>query len=161
MEDEMTTRTVRTSESLRSSQWTDRGLLLMRIALGLVFVMHGGQKLFVFGHAGVASGMAALGLPFPGLSAALIMAVELGGGVALLAGAFTRVAAFLIAGAMAVATVSAHLANGFFMPSGFEYTLTLMLTSLGVLMTGPGAYSVDSAWVAPEQTKTPSYRVAA
>ena len=157
----MTTRTARTSETLRSSQWADRGLLLIRFALGLVFVMHGGQKLFVFGHAGVASGMAALGLPLPGLSAALIMAVELGGGIALLAGAFTRVAAFLIAGAMAVATVSAHLANGFFMPSGFEYTLTLMLTSLAILMTGPGAYSVDSAWIAPTQSETTSLPIAA
>jgi putative oxidoreductase len=159
----MTTRAARSShasESLRS-QWIDRGLLLMRVALGLVFVMHGGQKLFVFGHAGVASGMAALGLPLPGLSAALITAVELGGGLALLAGAFTRVAALLIAGAMAVATVSAHLANGLFMPSGFEYTLTLMLSSLAVLMTGPGAYSVDHAWMRPRQTGTPAYPIAA
>lgn len=149
------------SRSLRSSQWIDRGLLLMRIALGLVFVMHGGQKLFVFGHAGVSSGMAALGLPLPGLSAALITAVELGGGLALLAGAFTRVSAFLIAGAMAVATVSAHLTNGFFMPSGFEYTLTLMLASLAILMTGPGAYSVDSVLARRTQREAPAYPIAA
>ena len=133
----------------------------MRVALGLVFVMHGGQKLFVFGPAGVAGGMAALGLPLPGLSAVLITAVELGGGIALLAGAFTRVSAFLIAGAMAVATVSAHLSSGFFMPSGFEYTLTLMLTSLAILMTGPGAYSVDSARVRPAKAETPAYPIAA
>ena len=156
----MTTRTLRISERSRASAWTDRGLLLMRIALGIVFVMHGGQKLFVYGHAGVASGMAALGLPLPGLSAALITAVELAGGIALLAGAFTRVAAFLIAGAMAVATVSAHLSNGFFMPSGFEYTLTLMLSSLAVLMTGPGAYSVDAVLARPKRTE-PALRVAA
>ena len=157
----MTTRTIRSTEISRASDWTDRGLLLMRIALGIVFVMHGGQKLFVYGHAGVASGMAALGLPLPGLSAALITAVELGGGIALLAGAFTRVAAFLIAGAMAVATVSAHLSNGFFMPTGFEYTLTLMLSSLSVLMTGPGAYSVDAVLARPKQTESAGLRVAA
>lgn len=156
----MTTRTARTEIS-RASDWTDRGLLLMRIALGVVFVMHGGQKLFVYGHAGVASGMAALGLPLPGLSAALITAVELGGGIALLAGAFTRVAAFLIAGAMAVATVSAHLSAGYFLPSGFEYTLTLMLSSLAVFMTGPGAYSVDAAWARPKQAESAALRVAA
>ena len=157
----MTTRTVRTTEASRASAWIDRGLLLMRIALGVVFVMHGGQKLFVYGHAGVASGMAALGLPLPGLSAALITAVELGGGLALLAGAFTRVAAFLIAGAMAVATVSAHLSNGFFMPSGFEYTLTLMLSSLAVLMTGPGAYSVDDILARPKLAASADLRIAA
>ena len=159
----MTIRTAasQVSRSFRSAQWIDRGLLLMRIALGLVFVMHGGQKLFVFGHAGVASGMAALGLPLPGLSAALITAVELGGGLALLAGAFTRVSAFLIAGAMAVATVSAHLTSGFFMPSGFEYTLTLMLSSLAILMTGPGAYSVDSVLARRTQPEAPAYPIAA
>jgi putative oxidoreductase len=157
----MTTRTAQVSQSLQSSQWIDRGLLMMRIALGIVFVMHGGQKLFVFGHAGVAGGMAALGLPLPGLSAALITAVELGGGVALLTGTFTRVAAFLIAGAMAVATVTAHLTSGFFMPSGFEYTLTLMLSSLAILMTGPGAYSVDSALAGRKQTDAPALRIAA
>jgi putative oxidoreductase len=157
----MTTRTSRTAQISQASPWVDRGLLMMRIALGLVFVMHGGQKLFVFGHAGVAGGMAALGLPLPGLSAALITAVELGGGIALLAGAFTRVAAFLIAGAMAVATVSAHLASGYFMPSGFEYTLTLMLSSLAILMTGPGVYSVDSALTRRGQIEAPGYRIAA
>jgi len=157
----MTTRTFRSTEISRAAAWTDRGLLLMRIALGVVFVMHGGQKLFVYGHAGVAGGMAALGLPLPGLSAALITAVELGGGIALLAGAYTRVAAFLIAGAMAVATVSAHLSNGFFMPTGFEYTLTLMLSSLAVLMTGPGAYSVDAVLARPKQTESAGLRIAA
>ena len=128
----------------RHSLWIDRGLLLIRIAVGLVFVMHGGQKLFVFGHAGVTGFMASLGLPFPAVNAALIMAVELGGGLALLAGAATRVAAVLIAGAMAVATVTAHLANGFFLPNGYEFALTLGLVSLAVAMTGAGRYSVDA-----------------
>ncbi len=145
----------------RHSRWIDRGLLVLRVALGIVFVMHGGQKAFVFGHAGVTGAMAALGLPLPGLSAALITIVELGGGMALLAGAFTRVAALLIAGAMGVATVTAHLANGFFMPTGYEFTLTLMLASLALLMTGPGGYSVDAAVSRPKQTDRPAYPAAA
>lgn len=145
----------------RHTRWLDRGLLVVRVALGIVFVMHGGQKAFVFGHSGLTAGMAALGLPFPAFSAALITIVELGGGIALLAGAFTRIAAFLIAGAMGVATVTAHLANGFFMPTGFEFTLTLMLTSLALVMTGPGAYSVDSLWQGRRKTEAEPYRLAA
>ena len=145
----------------RHSHWIDRGLLVLRVALGIVFVMHGGQKAFVYGHAGVTAAMASLGLPLPGLNAALITVVELGGGLALLAGVGTRIAAFLIAGAMGVATVSAHLPNGFFAPAGFEYTLTLMLASLALVMTGPGAYSADAILTRSNGTQRPAYPVAA
>lgn len=123
--------------------WTDRGLFVLRLALGVVFVMHGWQKLAVFGHAGVTGFLTQLGVPFPGVNAVLITAVELGGGVLLLAGAFTRIAGTLLAFAMLVAVVTAHLANGFFAPTGFEYPLTLLLASTAVTMTGAGAYSVD------------------
>jgi putative oxidoreductase len=121
----------------------DRGLFLLRIALGSVFVMHGWQKLAVLGHSGVAGFLGQLGVPFPAVGAALLVAVELGGGLALLAGAFTRVAGLLIAGAMLVATVTVHLPNGYFLPNGYEFTLTLLMASLAVTMTGAGAYSVD------------------
>ncbi len=110
---------------------------------GVVFVMHGWQKLAVFGHAGVTGFLTQLGVPFPGVNAVLITAVELGGGVLLLAGAFTRIAGALVAFAMLVAVVTAHLSNGFFAPTGFEYPLTLLLASAAVTMTGAGAYSVD------------------
>ena len=138
------------------SRAVDRGLLFIRAALGIVFVMHGGQKLFQFGHEGVTGAMAGLGLPLPALSAAAIIAVELGGGIALLAGAFTRVFAFLLAGAMAVATVTAHLPNGFFLPAGYEFTLTLLLVNLGVIFTGAGAYSVDALLTRRPHVAAPS-----
>ena len=126
-----------------TSTWTDRGLFVLRLALGVVFVMHGWQKLAVFGHAGVTGFLTQLGVPFPGVNAVLITAVEIGGGVLLLAGAFTRIASTLLAFAMLVAVVTAHLANGFFAPTGFEYPLTLLLASAALTMTGAGAYSVD------------------
>lgn len=144
---------------MKTTTWTDRGLFLLRIALGLVFVMHGWQKLAGFGHVGVTGFLTQLGVPFPAVSAALLMAVELGGGLALLAGAFTRVAALLIAGAMAVATVTVHLPNGFFLPNGYEFALTLLLANLAVTMTGAGAYSVD-AWIAGRRRVVASREVA-
>jgi putative oxidoreductase len=139
-----------------NSRAVDRGLLFIRAALGVVFVMHGGQKLFQFGHEGVTGAMAGLGLPMPAVSAAAIIAVELLGGLALLSGTFTRMFAFLLAGAMGVATVTAHLANGFFLPAGYEFTLTLMLVSLGVIFTGAGAYSVDALVSRRERVVAPS-----
>jgi putative oxidoreductase len=143
------------------SAWTDRGLLALRIALGLVFIMHGGQKLFVFGHAGVTGFMTGLGLPFPALNAALITAVELGGGLAILFGVFTRVAALLVASAMAVATITVHLANGFFMPNGYEFTLTLLLAALSLAMTGAGRYSIDALGFRRGTAEASEYRRAA
>ncbi len=127
-----------------SSPSVDRGLLLIRVALGLVFFMHGWQKLFVFGVAGTAGFMASLGLPFPTVNAVAITAVELVGGLLLAAGAGTRIVGALLSFSMLVAVITAHAANGFFLPSGYEYAMTLSLVSLAVVLTGAGKYSVDA-----------------
>jgi putative oxidoreductase len=124
--------------------WTDRGLLLLRAVLGVVFVVHGGQKLFVYGLPGVAGMMDSLGLPVPAVNAVLITAAELGGGLALVAGAATRVAGAVLAFSMAVAVVAVHLPNGFFLPQGYEYALTLLVANLALVLTGAGRYSVDA-----------------
>jgi putative oxidoreductase len=127
-----------------SSRWQDLGLLVLRFGPGLVFVMHGWQKLAVFGHAGVAQGFVAIGIPFPVPSAALITAVELGGGALLLAGAATRVAAALLAFAMFVAVTVVHLPNGFFAPNGIEFPLSLLLSNVAIGLAGAGNYSIDA-----------------
>lgn len=127
-----------------SSVSLDRGLLLVRLALGIVFVAHGWQKLAVYGVAGVATGFGQLGFPLPMLNAVLITAVELGGGLLLIAGAGTRIVGALLAFSMLVATLVVHRAAGFFLPNGYEFSLTLMLVSLALTQTGAGRYSVDA-----------------
>lgn len=122
----------------------DLGLLIVRAALGVVFVMHGWQKLAVTGHAGVAGFLGSMGVPLPDLNAALLIATEIGGGLALLSGTFTRVAAALTAFAMLVAMFLVHWPNGFFLPAGYEFAMTLMLASVALSFTGAGAYSVDA-----------------
>jgi putative oxidoreductase len=129
---------------MRATTWIDRGLLLVRIAVGLVFVMHGGQKWFVFGHAGTAAFLAQIGIPLPSLSAVLISTAEFGGGLAVLAGLGTRIAGAVLAFSMAVAIATVHVVHGFFAPAGVEYPLTLLLTNLALVMTGAGAYSIDA-----------------
>lgn len=126
----------------------DRGLLLVRVALGIVFIAHGWQKLAVYGVSGVATGFEQMGLPVPMLNAVIITAVEFGGGLLLIAGAGTRVVAALLAFSMLVATVVAHGSGGFFLPTGYEFALTLMLVSLALTQTGAGRYSVDARFSA-------------
>ena len=122
----------------------DYGLLLIRVVLGIVMVAHGSQKLFTFGHAGVTAGMAQMGLPLPAVSAALIIAAEFGGGLLLLGGLFTRFAAASIAFGMAVASIQVHLPAGFFAPNGYEFTMMLAAAGLGIVLTGPGRFSLDA-----------------
>ncbi|HEX5215741.1 MAG TPA: DoxX family protein [Vicinamibacterales bacterium] len=125
--------------------WNHRALLLLRAALGIVFVAHGWQKLTVFGLTGLSGYLAAAGMPLPTINAAILITVELVGGLALIAGLGTRVASALLAFTMAVAIGLVHIGNGFFAQNnGFEFPFTLMLVLLAMVMTGAGAYSVDA-----------------
>ena len=107
----------------------DLGLILVRLALGTVFVMHGWQKLSVMGLVGVAGFLTTLGIPVPSVSAALLIAAELGGGLLMLAGLFARPAGLILAFNMVVAASTVHLKNGFFLPNGYEFTFCLLYTS--------------------------------
>ena len=72
--------------------------------------------------------------------------LELVGGVLLLVGLFTRVVAALLAVNMAVATVLVHLPNGFVVANGgYEYTLVLALSAVGLAVGGSGAISLEQA----------------
>ena len=122
----------------------DYGLLVIRVVLGIIMVAHGSQKLFTFGHAGVTGAMTQMGLPMPAVSAALIIAAEFGGGLLLIAGLLSRFAAAAIAFGMAVASIQVHLPNGFFAPNGYEFTLMLAAAGLGIVLTGPGRFSIDA-----------------
>jgi putative oxidoreductase len=127
----------------RFAKW---GMLPLRVVVGLVFLMHGGQKLFVFGLAGTADIMGKLGLPLPALSAAVVIAVELLGGLAILLGVFARVAGALLAFEMVVAILVARVAGGFFAPYGYEFELTLLGACLTLAFSGPGRVSFEEIW---------------
>ncbi len=119
------------------------GITVLRLAVGIVFLMHGGQKLFVMGFAGVAAFMGSLGIPAPALAGPLVALVEFLGGLALLLGLRVRWAAALLAMDMLVAILIYHLPHGFFMPQGFEYPLTLLAANLALVLLGSGEASVD------------------
>jgi len=127
-------------ETPRTIGW---GIALIRIMVGIVFVMHGGQKLFIYGVSGVASSMEQMGMPLPMVSAVLASFAEFFGGAFMLLGLFTRIAAIPLAFVMFVAVTTVHISQGFFLPGGFEYALTLLITNIGLILTGAGELSLD------------------
>lgn len=128
--------------------------LIARVTLGAIMFPHGAQKaLGWFGGHGFSGTMNFFTgtLHIPALFAFLAIAAEFAGALGLIVGAFSRVAAFGIASVMAVAIVTAHGANGFFMNwtgtqqgEGFEYHLLAIGLALIVIVQGGGKASVDS-----------------
>lgn len=120
------------------------GLLILRLAVGLIFTAHGAQKLLLFGVDGTAGFLGSLGIPLPQIAAIVLILVELVGGLALLIGLGTRYVAALLAVDMAVALLTVHLANGFFVDSGgVEFALVLLAAALFFALHGGGALAVD------------------
>ena len=120
------------------------GLTVLRLALGATFIMHGGQKLFIYGFAGVSGSFAQMGIPMPGLLGPFVSLVEFFGGIAIVFGLLTRLAALGLAGNMIVAILTVHLKAGFFNPGGVEFPLALLASAIALVVTGAGAYSVDA-----------------
>jgi putative oxidoreductase len=121
------------SELLRS--W---GTTLLRVAVGSVFVTHGVSKLFM-GFTNVGDFLASVGIPYPAIAAVLLTLVELLGGVAMILGVLTRYVAIMLAFDMAVAILTVHMKNGFFMPNGVEYPMVLLAANLNFILAGGGA----------------------
>jgi putative oxidoreductase len=126
------------------------GLAVLRAAVGLVFMLHGWQKLFELGLSGVAGFFGQLGIPAPLLAATLVALLEFAGGAALLLGLFTRWLAAPLALDALVAMLLVHLPNGFFVQNGgVELVLLLLAGSIALALAGPGAFALDRL-IAPD-----------
>ena len=125
------------------NRWQGWGITVLRLAVGVVFLAHGGQKLFVWGFGNVAAFMGKIGVPAPMLAAIVVTVVEFFGGLALVLGSFTRWAAALLAINMLVAIMTVHLKAGFFLPAGVEFALTLFAANVALVLLGSGEASVD------------------
>ena len=126
----------------------DLALLVIRVFLGITFVLHGGQKLFGwYGGAGIKgarSMMQDLGVAHPGLLGWMAALSEAGGGLFVLIGLLTPLAAALIISTMLVAIYTVHWKNGFFGGNrGYEFNLSLIALAATLVLMGAGLVSVD------------------
>lgn len=120
----------------------DAALLLIRIASGLAFLYHGSGILFgAFGGPGPDKFAGIMHAPV--LIAYLVGLAQVGGGLAILIGLFTRIGAICVGIVMLGAIFLVHLPHGFDInQGGLEYALTQLLIAIALILVGPGKYSL-------------------
>ena len=120
------------------------GLLVLRLALGAVMIAHGYQKVF----GGMPQFMQMLQhMGIPAWMAYLTVAAEFGGGILLVAGFLTRIAAIAIFLDMAVAISKVHLQHGLFSKNGgFEFPMVCGAIAFSLIWSGAGPIAMDWLW---------------
>ncbi|MCP9291728.1 DoxX family protein [Gracilimonas sediminicola] len=118
----------------------DLAKLLLRIGVGVIFIIAGWSKLS--GIEGVQGFFGNIGIPLPGVMAWVVALVEFVGGIMVLVGYKVEIPGILLAFTMLVAILTVKMGgdNGF---SGMRLELMLLLTSLALSMMGTGKYSLD------------------
>jgi putative oxidoreductase len=120
------------------------GLLVLRLALGTLMIAHGYQKLF--GGMGQFMGMLShMGIsPWMGY---LTVAAEFGGGILIVLGFLTRLAALAILIDMLVAIFKVHLHNGLFSKNGgFDLPMVCGAIAFSLIWSGAGPIAMDWLW---------------
>jgi putative oxidoreductase len=144
----------------------DAATAILRLVLGVVFFAHGAQKMLGwfggFGFSGTMGFFTGM-MHIPAPLAFLAIAAEFFGGLGLILGFLTRIAAFGIAVNMAVAIATVHSAFGLFMNwngtqkgEGFEFHLLVLAMTIFLMVRGAGALSVDRAITTASATGQPS-----
>jgi putative oxidoreductase len=121
------------------AEWAPRLLSVLRIVVALLFLQHGLTKLFGF------PGTAPANFNWFTLAPGLASLIETFGGLALLFGFYTRVAAFIMSGEMAVAYFMAHQPRDFFpYNNGGDAAVLYCFVFLYLALVGGGEWSVDA-----------------
>ena len=128
---------------------TDIGILIVRLAVGLTFAAHGAQKVFGWwagpGFTGWTGAMTRMGLRPAPLWAALSAGIELVGGLLVVLGFLTPIAAAMVVAQSLYIVLRVHLPKGFWNKNGgIEFPLQLLAGALLIAASGPGAIAIDA-----------------
>ncbi|MEV0686882.1 DoxX family protein [Nocardia sp. NPDC050378] len=135
----------------------DLAVLLARVAVGIVFIAHGWQKLVTNGIDGTAMFFEQAGVPVATASAWFAALVELIGGAALILGAAVPVAGLLLLINMIGAFVFVHAGSGLFVSNGgYELVLVLGAASLLLAAVGSGRFGVDHLFTGRRKNALPA-----
>jgi len=120
------------------------GATVLRIVLGVVYIMHGYLAAFVYGPNGMTAFQRSHGLPFPEIGAWYVILAHGVGGVCLVLGILVRWAALVNIPIMAGALLVVHLKQGFFMgkDGGYEYVLVVLGATIAQALIGAGAFTL-------------------
>lgn len=126
----------------------DFGPLLARVIVGIIMTAHGLQKLVMGPGAFGSSMLASVGVPLPTLMGYVVVFVELVGGILLILGLLSRLAALLLTINLIVAILLVKVQVGLISPTdppavGAELDLALIAAFLVVLLMGPGKLALD------------------
>ncbi len=125
----------------KMKDYYDVALLLLRIGVGLIFIVAGWGKLT--GIENTAGFFDNIGIPMPVVMAWVVAIVEFAGGIMVLAGLYMRIPALLLAVIMVVAILTTKLdADNIF--RAMRLDLVLLLMSLSLFITGSGKISLNS-----------------
>jgi putative oxidoreductase len=120
------------------------GLLVLRLVVGVTFLLHGIDKLGDI--SGTEQLFSSLDIPAPGVMAPFVAVTETVGGVLLMVGLATPLTGLALAGDMLVALLTQHVGHGFFVEGGgVELVLLLGGACLAIALMGAGRFSVDAA----------------
>ncbi len=124
-------------DNIPTDENKDIALLLLRIGVGVIFIVAGWGKLN--GIEGVEGFFGNIGIPLPGLMAWVVAIVEFVGGILILTGTYIRIPAILLAIIMIVAIITTKLGQDF---SAYRLDMMLLLVSAALALMGAGKYSV-------------------
>jgi putative oxidoreductase len=117
---------------------------LIRVALGAILIPHGFGKLFLADAVPASRNFVQFGWAYPLAWAYFIGAVEFFGGILLILGLWTRVAALAIVIQMAVICFAVLWPKWFWGQRGMEFALLMGLVALAIFFRGSGPYSLDA-----------------